>query len=156
LQRERAKRCRELGAATTEFALCCPMLVIVITASLDFASVLGQFGQMEEAIHDGIRYASSLSGLETGDFQGLSTGASSTCGPNNSSALHQLLQNRVLELIRTNSRNLDLSSLCIDSQVQVSPNGGLNLRLRIQVNYNGVFPAAANLPLSVEAMGPIL
>ena len=131
------------------------MLVIVITASLDFASVLGQFGQLEEAIHDGIRYASSISSLEIGNFEGLSTGVGPSCVPVGSSTLHKLLQNRVLELIRTNARNLDLNSICINSEVLTAVNGGRKLRLRIKVNYNGVFPGAASLPLSVEAMGPL-
>jgi len=156
LQREKAKQCRELGVATTEFAICCPMLVIVITASLDFASVLSQFGQLEKSIHDGVRYASSISVLESGNFRGLTPGALPACGPTGSSALHQLLQNRVMELVRTNSKNLDLNSLCISTLVQPSANGGRTLRLRIQVNYNGVFPGAASLPLTVEALGPIL
>jgi hypothetical protein len=156
LQRESANRCRELGVATTEFAICCPMLVIVITASLDFASVLGQFGQLEESIHDGIRYASSISGLETDEFQGLTPGVAASCQVKGSSPLHQLLQNRVLELIRTNTRNLDLNSICINSWVQDAASGGKIIKLKVQVNYNGVFPAAASLPLTVEAMGPIL
>lgn len=156
LQKERGRRGYELGVATTEFALCCPMLVIVITASLDFASVLGQFGQLEEAVHDGLRYGSSMSSIENGDFYGLTPGANPNCGPVGSSTLHQLLQNRVLELIKTNSKNLDQSSICINSQALLAANGGRFIRLRIQVNYNGVFPGAANLPLTVEATGPIL
>ena len=160
LQKERGKRCRELGVATTEFAICCPMLVIVITASLDFSSVLGQFGQLEEAVHDGLRYASSMSNIELSvppaSYSGLTPGVSASCGPIGSSTLHQLVQNRVLELVRTNSKNLDLSSICISSQAIVAAGGGRLIRLRIQVNYNGVFPGAANLPLSVEATGPIL
>ena len=132
------------------------MLVIMITASLDFSAILGQFGQLEEAIHDGVRYASAISSLETGQFQGLSAGSGPSCPSLGSSPLHQLLQDRVVELIKTNSRNLDLNTVCINSLVQISPNGGRTLRLRITVNYNGVFPGAASLPLNVEATGPIL
>jgi len=131
------------------------MLVIIITGSLDFTSILGRFGQLEEAVHGGVRYASSLSAIETGNFQGLTPGTSVSCGPVGSSTLHRLLQDRVLELVRTNARNLDLSSICIRSEVTAAVNGGRLLRLRIQVNYNGIFPGAANLPLSVEATGPL-
>jgi Flp pilus assembly protein TadG len=159
LQKERAKRCHELGVATTEFAICCPMLVIVITASLDFASVLGQFGQLEEAVHDGIRYASSINTIEAGNFYGRVPGTNTSCGPTSSltpPTLHQLLQDRVMELTRTNSRNLNLNTICINSEAFLASNGTRSIRLRIQVNYNGIFPGAANLPISVEATGPIL
>jgi len=146
------------GAATTEFAICCPLLVIVITGSLDFSAVLSQYGQLEEAIHDGVRYASTISSLELGTYKGLAAGSSAACPPVGSSALHSMLQNRIAELIRTDSRNIELSTLCIISKVEPSVTDPTRrvLKLEIKINYNSVFPGIGNLPLSVEAMGPVM
>ena len=135
----------ESGVATTEFALCCPLLVLVIT------------GHLEEAVHEGIRYAASLTTLEGGRYQGLSVGTGPECLPSGSSVVHEMVQNRVADLIRINSSGLNLGSLCMRSEVTTSAVDSSERLLTIEakIAYNGFFPGIQNLPLKVTAMGPV-
>jgi hypothetical protein len=147
----------ESGVATTEFALCCPLLVLVITGALDYAAILSQYGHLEEAVHEGIRYAASLTTLEGGRYQGLSVGTGPECLPSGSSVVHEMVQNRVADLIRINSSGLNLGSLCMRSEVTTSAVDSSERLLTIEakIAYNGFFPGIQNLPLKVTAMGPV-
>lgn len=150
----------EHGIALMEFLVAIPFLVIMSTSIIDIALVLNQYMLITNAVHAGTRMASEYADLETGSFSGISPGQSSLCpvsgtAPKN----HAEIQARVVELINMSNRRLVPNTLCVITGVRTglvpatNPKNNTNF-VRIEVRYQGFFPAFNNMPIVIEASGP--
>jgi hypothetical protein len=148
----------ESGVAATEFALAVPMLAILLTGSIDYSMVLGQYNRLDEAVRGGLRLATSTSLLEPGIYRGLAIRSGASCPQLGASRLHANLQDRIAELVVTNNSRINADTLCITTIVEqsaVDPTQRI-VRVEIGVTYDGVFPGLGALPLRTQAMGPVL
>jgi hypothetical protein len=150
-----------------EFVLAAPFLAFLITAVLDVGNVVNEYMVMTEAVHQGVRLASTGSHLrELGDFKGLAEGANacpvnirhrppaSPVGPAEKEQ-HRQIQERVKTILDMNNTYLKSGSICIISHLEES-NGNRNVKVTVTANYKSFFPILRNLPISVEATAPFL
>ena len=158
--RQSAESTSERGIALMEFLVAIPFLVIMSTSIIDIALVLNQYMLITNAVHAGTRMGSEYAALETGTFSGISAGQSSFCpvsatAPKN----HGEIQARVVELINMSNRRLVPNTLCVFTGVRTGLVPATNPKnntifVRIEVRYQGFFPAFNNMPIIIEASGP--
>ncbi len=143
----------------TEFVITAPFLFVMAAGVVDIGMVLGQYIRLSEAVHMGVRLATSYTQLEDGTFTGLSPGQGAGCAPAGISVSHEAVQQRVEELIIINNRRADLTTLCITSRVDPSTIDPAERIIRVSatIEYQAIMPILlSRIPITVEASGPKL
>lgn len=156
---KRAEGHGECGVALTEFIITAPFLFIMCAGVIDLGMVLGQYICLSEAVHTGLRHATTYTQLEAGTYKGLSPGQGTTCVPLGVSSSHSAVQQRVVDLISTYNRRADLTTLCVTSVVTPSTVDPAKSCIRVSatVEYQAVMPLIfSRIPITVEASGPKL
>ena len=152
---------RETGIAIIELAVCAPFLVLLLTAMIDIGGLLSQYVIMSDALHSGLRTASTMPNLETGEgFQGLTPGQLG-CAGSGSSAFHTQVQQLVEDLIDQRLLWIKADSLCISTGVK---RGGAyagtseenTAVIGVTARYDGFFPFIDDMQFEVESSGPLL
>lgn len=149
-----------------EFVLAAPFLAFLITAVLDVGNVVNEYMVMTEAVHQGVRMASTGSHLrQLGDFKGLAEGADAcpanilfstpSVGPSEREQ-HKQIQERVKSILDMNNSYLKSGSICVISHLKQDADGDRNVKITVTANYDSFFPVLRNLPISVEATAPFL
>ncbi len=148
------------GIAILEIVIIIPLLVFLFTAIYDLGSVLNTYLRLTSVVHQGVRMATRVNNLDTGDFSGLSSGqACQNVSP--PSKTHSSIQNRVEKLILLLQQRLPITSYCIDSgRVFIVP-GSIDplhntVYVRINITFRGFFPGFRNLQISTIARAPYL
>lgn len=165
LQRFKKLRRDVSGTAFTEFLfVSAPFLVVMMTATVDVASVISQYMLLTNAVNAGVRLGSTYSQIEPGKFQGLAPNSDAT----NCSVLrptpeqfHSLVQSRVEDLVRLSGRRIDLTTLCVTTERRtgaawVGKPEENTIFVQAEVNYATIFPWASSMKISVSSSGPYL
>lgn len=148
----------ESGVALPEFLLTAPFLLIMCAGVIDVGMALTHYVKLSEAAHSGLRLAISHVQLDPGVFIAPDCPACPGCQPAALSAAHDGIVGRVEDMVRVGRNRLDLSSLCLVSEVGASPTEPTRqmITLTLRADYQAIFPGVSRVPISVRVSGPLL
>lgn len=159
----------EKGTSIFEFAIALPFLFTIIASAIQFGYALNQFMVLTDAVHQAARYAATSIRLGSNNEMVNATANQTGCvsasgfsrgsGTTSDQHYHQLVQQRVEDLVADAKMQLSTSPLCITTGAKdgtpLAP-GQRNVYVRASMQLGGFFSALGNIPLTVEAEAPIL
>lgn len=158
----------EAGASIFEFAIALPFLFTIIASAIQFGSALNQYMVLTDAVHQAARFAATSMRLGSNNEISNATlnqtgcsgsGYSIGSGTTNDTKNHQMVQQRVENIVSEAGMLLSGSPLCVTTGAK---NGGplapgqRNVYVRASVQLGGFFTALGNVPITVESEAPIL
>jgi Flp pilus assembly protein TadG len=148
---------KEAGSTMIELGIALPLLFAMIAGLIDLACALNQYLILSSSVYDGLRFATTVSGLEDGTPYNGPTG-NINCSSLNFSSRHEEVQKRIQSSLTQEAWRLDLATLCVESQVtQADGTDQANtIRIRVSVRYQGYLPGISGMTLSSESFGPYL
>lgn len=140
------------GTAMTEFAVCLPILVIILFSTIELGRAAGVYLDLTRVVYEGVRYGGALPGLEEGEF--------ATANQVTHSGQAEL-RTRVLTHLGQYGYDTTQAGL-ISSYTRSVTNGGTTtedvVTIDVDIPYTPLFPFISGLPMHVRvrASGPYL
>ncbi len=158
----------ESGAAMMEFMLVLPFILTMIFGVVDLGRAISQYMILSEVVSQGVRYGGSISNLKDTATKFSDLTAGQHCGASKTKAvskgsimtdndLHEMIQQRVEDLVEQGNSSLDGDTLCITSQLaSVGAGSEKNIHLEVQASFNSILPMFNGIVLKAQATGPYL
>ena len=154
----------QAGNAILEFIIALPFLTTLIFGAIDFGTFLNQYQFLTQAVQAGVREAESLSQLETGSYNRLTSGQNcngvTSRAPASTAEYQATIQDKVNDLIGLHKIRVKSNTLCITSSLTKTPGAGEDAKnentvyVKVSATFDGLTPFAKLFPLKVEARGP--
>lgn len=139
----------ERGMAFLEFLIALPFIALLVFSIVDLGRVLNQYLLLTQAVHEGVKLASTVPGLEAGKRN-----SGSLCEPDAASVdtIHGNVHKRVSELITLQSFAFLGDELCVSSD-RTNPT---TVSVQVEAKYASIFPVFNGMNIRVRAEGPFL
>ena len=125
---------------------------------------------LSEVVSQGVRYGGGVSNLDPGlagtVFLDLNDGqhcgaakakATSKSSKMTDNEIHEMIQQRVEDLVGQANSSLDPDTICIRSKLDaVAASAELNIHLEVEANFNSILPMFNGIVLRAQATGPYL
>ncbi len=136
----------ESGATLVESAIILPFLVLMVVATFDLGAALNHYLILNRIVYEGTRYAATIPGLKTGEFNNVSLNPEK----------HADVRDRIVSLIST-SELVRRNGYTTGEFEIVTKNSANNwITVTLTVHYHSIFGFFNQMPIKISATGPYL